>query len=444
MLQCGFYESEITPPLGCSMPGYFHRRPALEVFDKLYARAWVSSDGKNTIAVTAVDNGGLGREIVDQIKSRITQLAHIPPENILIGCSHIHQGGPTDDDGGPLEDKEYLEFIIKRIADTVVLASQRLKPSELYFGNGNLEGFSFCRIYNMEGGGLQTNPFGMNTKSNVNENKRKVLGPYKNIDKSVHVTEIKQEGKTAGILVSWTCHCDVVGSETAVSADFPGELRRLQKERYGENVTVLFLQGDCGNINHVDAFHVDETKHPRRYLEIGKALAEETIRILGHTEKSKSADVFAAASDFVVPLLKPDEKKLAWADNIMATVKEDMKALCDFDTDQVDLFFAKKIRESHNSKEKECKVFLQVFKIGDLGIFASPGELFSDYGDELRAKSPFGKTLVAGYSNGLVGYIVVPECYREGVYEARQTIFEPAGGGAMNAELLRLSKTLQP
>jgi hypothetical protein len=442
MLTCGFYEMDITPSLGCSMPGYFHRRPAREVFDKLFVRAWVVKNDKNTAAIAAVDHVGLLRPAINSIKDRVKTLTGILPEQILINCSHIHQGG-ADEGGGIDEDERYLEFIIRRTADTIALAAGRLAPSELRFGKGFLDGYSFCRIYNMEGGGLQTNPFGMNTKSSVNEARRAVLGPYRKIDKSVHVAEIRQNGKIAGILVNFACHCDVVGSETAVSADYPGELRRILKERYGHDVAVLFLQGTCGNINHVDAFHVNETKHAKRYLEIGRALAEETIEVLKHTEPSKSEDVLAVGRDLSVPLRKPDEELLAWSEKIIAQIPEDLKALCNFDTDQVDLFFAKKYKEAHENSETTQQVFLQVLKIGDVGIYASPGELFSEYGDELIAKSPFERTIVAGYSNGLVGYIVTPECYVDGVYEARQTIFEPSGGAVMNAELLRLGEGLR-
>jgi hypothetical protein len=442
MIQCGFYETDITPSLGCSMPGYFHRRPAKDVLDKLAARAWVSSDGENTVAVAAVDHGGLERGTINDIKERIFQLTGIPPDQVLIGCSHIHQGGPHIG-SGLKQDEVYLEFIANRVADAVVLASRRLEDAELYFGDGKLDNYSFCRIYNMEGGGLQTNPFGMNTKSAVAEKHRKVLGPYRDIDKSVHVVEVRKKGKISGVLVNWTCHCDVVGSETAVSADFPGELRRCLKEKYGHDTAVLYLQGPCGNINHVDAFHMEETKHPRRYLEIGRALADETIKILGYTEASKTDVVKAAGKDILIPLKLPDEKQIAWSEKIISTVKEDFAALCEFDHDQVDLFFAKKIRDEHQRQEKSKRIFFQAMRIGDLCIYASPGELFSEYGGELVAKSPFKRKWVSAYSNDQVGYIVVPECMVEGVYEARQTVFPPAGGALMNEELLKLGELLR-
>jgi hypothetical protein len=328
------------------------------------------------------------------------------------------------------------------VADTIVLAAQRMEPSELRFGKGCLDGWTFCRIYNMEGGGLQTNPFGMNTKSQVNQARRAVLGPYRKVDQSVQVIEVRQKGKTAGIVVNFTTHPDMVGSDTAISADYPGELRRILKGYYGKDVTVSFIQGPCGDINHVDAFHYNETHYPTRYLELGRALAVEAMNILDHAEPSKSEDVLALGHEISLPLRKLDKDLLAWSEKTLAKITPDLKALSDFDPDQVDLFFANYFKAVHEKEQTSLPAYLQVLKLGDMGIYASPGELFSAFGDELREKSPFERTIVAGYSNGLLGYIVTPGCYVEGVYEARQTILNPPAGGIMNAELLRLGEEL--
>jgi hypothetical protein len=248
--------------------------------------------------------------------------------------------------------------------------------------------------------------------------------------------------ETAGVLVNFTCHCDVVGSETAVSADFPREMRRRLKEKYGQDTAVLYLQGPCGNINHIDAFHVEETKHSRHYLEIGRVLAEEAINIMAQAVPAENTGICAAGRDIDVPLNVPGREDAVWAERTIASVKEDLQALCEFDHDQVDLFFAKKIQDEYKRQEKSRKVFLQAMKIGDLCIYASPGELFSEYGDDIVAKSLFKRKWVAAYSNDQVGYIVAPNCFVPGVYEARQTIFPPEGGAIMNEELLRLGNTL--
>jgi hypothetical protein len=234
----------------------------------------------------------------------------------------------------------------------------------------------------------------------------------------------------------------MVGSDTAVSADYPGELRRVLKEHYGKDVTVSFIQGPCGDINHVDAHHYAETHHPKRYLELAHALAAETIKILEHTEPSKNEDVLAIGREISLPPRKIDKDLLAWSEKTITGIIPDLKALIDFDTDQVDLFFAHYFKAIHKKEETTLPAYLQVLNIGDMGIYASPGELFSAYGDELIAKSPFERTIVAGYSNGSLGYIVTPDCYVEGVYEARQTILNPQAGGIMNTELLRLGEEL--
>ena len=54
MFKCGFYEREITPPLGCHLSGYGNIRPATDVKDRLMARACVISDGSETVALIAI------------------------------------------------------------------------------------------------------------------------------------------------------------------------------------------------------------------------------------------------------------------------------------------------------------------------------------------------------------------------------------------------------
>jgi hypothetical protein len=85
-------------------------------------------------------------------------------------------------------------------------------------------------------------------------------------------------------------------------------------------------------------------------------------------------------------------------------------------------------------------------RLGDLILYASPSELFSEYADRLKAASPFAHTLVVGYANGYIGYVVVPECAVEGVYEYRLTDGRSPDVGAgemMNQVLMELGESLR-
>jgi hypothetical protein len=49
---------------------------------------------------------------------------------------------------------------------------------------------------------------------------------------------------------------------------------------------------------------------------MGRALAKETIKILGSAEKSKSQDVRGITRDYALPVKQPTAELLAWAEKI--------------------------------------------------------------------------------------------------------------------------------
>ena len=64
-------------------------------------------------------------------------------------------------------------------------------------------------------------------------------------------------------------------------------------------------------------------------------------------------------------------------------------------------------------KEDFTNLYVQVIKIGELGIFVYPGEMFCTYGHRTKASSPFKYTMVVENSNSFGGYIPTPECFGE-------------------------------
>jgi hypothetical protein len=63
------------------------------------------------------------------------------------------------------------------------------------------------------------------------------------------------------------------------------------------------------------------------------------------------------------------------------------------------------------------RVLLQSVRIGDLGIFAIPFEVFSEIGLELKARSPFQPSFTMELANGGYGYLPTPEQHELGGYE---------------------------
>jgi hypothetical protein len=163
-------------------------------------------------------------------------------------------------------------------------------------------------------------------------------------------------------------------------------------------------------------------------------------------EKAGTDSLGAIKREITVKLRQPDQKLLEWAAKIIAETTESHPGLSRWEKEQVDLYFAKHIMTAHNSGVTDRKTTLQVLNIAELGIYASPGELFQEFAEELIAKSPFKRTFVSAYSNDYIGYIVAPDlCNVPGVYETRQTgnrTFEKDAGTAMNRELLNMGEEL--
>lgn len=71
MFYAGFYEADITPPMGVDIPGYFVKRKGNDVWDNLYAKAAVISDGNEKIAFLMIDKLFVSTEERDAIYKRI-------------------------------------------------------------------------------------------------------------------------------------------------------------------------------------------------------------------------------------------------------------------------------------------------------------------------------------------------------------------------------------
>jgi hypothetical protein len=66
---------------------------------------------------------------------------------------------------------------------------------------------------------------------------------------------------------------------------------------------------------------------------------------------------------------------------------------------------------------KEVRLPLQAFRIGELGIAATPIETFVEIGLELKAKTPFARSFTISIANGAFGYLPTFEQHKLGGYE---------------------------
>ena len=79
---------------------------------------------------------------------------------------------------------------------------------------------------------------------------------------------------------------------------------------------------------------------------------------------------------------------------------------------------------------------IQALRVGEVGIVGLPGEVFTEIGLDIKARSPYAHTMVFGLANGYSGYIATDKALDEGSYETRlcRHVRAPKGTGRLWAD----------
>jgi len=75
-------------------------------------------------------------------------------------------------------------------------------------------------------------------------------------------------------------------------------------------------------------------------------------------------------------------------------------------------------------------------RIGDYGFVTLPGEIFVEFGLDIKLKSPAKRTFVVELANGIVGYVPTKRAFAGGGYEQRTATsskLDPVAGEMMVA-----------
>ncbi len=95
-----------------------------------------------------------------------------------------------------------------------------------------------------------------------------------------------------------------------------------------------------------------------------------------------------------------------------------------------DAFFADLRLQMHAVQDEPDRVEVMAIRVGDAAVVGLPGEVFCEFGLDLKRRSPAGHTLVLGLSNDAIGYLPTRESFPQGGYEVTvgSTVYEPGAG----------------
>jgi hypothetical protein len=307
-------------------------------------------------------------------------------------------------------DDRYNPVAIDGILKAMESALASLQPVTLAIGRGIDGRVAFNRRFIMRDGTGRTHP------SSCDPNILCCEGP---IDPEVGVmTFTGRDGQAIAALLHHTCHPVHGCSRRWISAGWPGAWADGVKKQLGSDCVPLVLNGFCGNIHHCNHLVPDQKDD---YQEMGKKLTETTERVLKTLTPMKSPLFDWRTRHIAIPTRKLKPADIAAARKIIKanpkppwTDKEKTAIHWDWVYAHATLDLAQQQRRCSTA---DCRI--QVFRIGDLGLVAAPGEPFVE--EQLRikreSKAPF--TWAAHMCGSYSSYVPTREAFLHGGYETR-------------------------
>lgn len=405
MLNAGFAETDISPPMGTVKIGWLRHQTIERVRDPIYARAAVIDNGSDRVGFIALDTLSVRWTTTRQIRERIERELGFPGSNVMISATHNHGGPAVATAGEAKRDDKYVATLIDKCVAVFGEALRQSRPAQIGFAS--VFEFSVARnrrVVQRDGTtrchGRFSEPSSLYTE-----------GP---IDPEVAVIAARSlDGEPLGVLTNFACHPAHLGGDDQLTAGWPGEFAKQMKAR-GWPVP-LFLQGAAGEMHTSDP----QTGLDLSMEESGKVIAEDTLRAISDMKfRDALPGVGARQATVQLPHRSPSEAE------IKGTIRGAQRFVDPKIYDRGMPALLERIKRQPLQPAEVQAIFLD-----EHALVSIPAEYFVQHGLRIKEQTHPRHTLVVAYANGMVGYVPTQEAMRRGGYE---TTF--AGSSRLAAE----------
>jgi hypothetical protein len=374
------------------------------VHDPLFARALVLANGAEAAgayAVVTIDVCGLFAETVNAAQRKAEELTGIPAGQIMLATTHTHSGPATMGFFNQREEA-YLQELIGKLARVIQQAWERRQPVAVGGASGREETISHYRRLLADDGHVVMNwvPYPA----------EHIVGPLGVPDPEVGVLKIVAAGtgEVVCLLFNHAGHPNVLsGDNYLLTAEYPGLAERLLEAQFGG--TAIFLNGAQGTMD-IDGLRDRDWKGMER---IGTALAAAVAETALTITPSAMPVLRGASNSYTIPGRKISDTEFAWAQDIIQQTGGVIQPLADGVGDD---YLALLYRDLRAKQDTPIPVEQICFAVGDCAFISFPGELYTEIGMDIKARSPFAHTYIVGLANGEIGYIPTRKAIGEGGY----------------------------
>lgn len=376
-----------------SLSGYYYRKEGNTGFyDDITINVCLIENHKQQTVIISMDSIGIDSETTNTIRKHLNKTCSINESNVFLYATHTHssykamrkQSTPLlnvilNDQPHNSFEETFYNNMIQLVVKTVEACQQELVECEISYIKSKVDSVATNR----------------NNKDGF-------------FDNSLDVIKISQQNHIIGCLCIFACHPTVLSSSNMkASSDFIGSIRQTVQQEYPD-CTTLYIQGCAAEIS--TRFTRQESSY-QECQRIGGLIGKEVVNCL-----QQKTQVVANLSTKVLPIqfeVRDFKNRFESINDVQeARVIEVIKQGESFQ----DLFCQSKTSEVIDSE-------VSVIDFATFRLCNLPGEPFGEIGRDIK-KTMGENTIVCGYCNDYVGYLVSNEGLKQNSYEKYMMLFK--------------------
>jgi hypothetical protein len=244
------------------------------------------------------------------------------------------------------------------------------------------------------------------------------------------------DGDPIAVLANYSLHYVGGPFSLSISADYFGAFDRALQRMAGSKFIAIMANGCCGDINNCD-FTRPAPTYPHPFYQVERVADVVASRAFGAWQRIRdwegSPHLAAATEIMRFCRREPTPEEVAAAEELRAGPEQPAN---------LDWTYASEVL-AVREEPRERDTPIQALAVGNVGIVGLPGEIFVEYGLQIKAQSPFNRTFVVELANDYVGYCPTDLALQEGGYETRLARSAKAAAGTEGAMVAASLRTLQ-
>lgn len=415
----------ITPDRPVALWGQLHTRISTAVESPVTATALAleSRDGEKAldqVILVACDLVAIPEASLAKTREHMRKrLPAFPVDKVILSATHTHTG-PVLKEGvyeipkeGVMQPSEYVEFFAERAAEAAVNAWNARQPGKVSWGQGQAVVAHNRRAVYAEGTATM---YGRTDAANF-----RMLEGYEDHDVDVLFFWNAQE-KLIATAINVACPAQEVEGRSAINADWWHPVRESLRAKHGPDLHVLGWIGAAGDQSPHLMYNkrAEERMRKLRGLTPLQEIARRIVRAWDDAYEAAKQDVHVDVplhhhvEQLELPRREVTEREWQLAKSSVAEYlpEKGKQTLAHWHQQVVNRY-----EKQQAGAVKPYMMELHVLRLGDIAIATNAFELYTDFGIQIKARSPALQSFVIQLA-GPGSYLPTERAVQGGGYSA--------------------------